>query len=140
MNYVYLLISGVNDRVLYIGYTNDQARRIRQHNGELVGGAKKTTKHRPWKFLAIMGGFDGHCQALRFEARLQHASKKRRTNPLKYINLLIDNLVAKGEGKKHHSAPWPPLTIVWYDQPGMAVSLMANHYYSLAPQLVLELD
>ncbi|KAG5461815.1 MAG: hypothetical protein BJ554DRAFT_5935 [Olpidium bornovanus] len=33
---------------VYIGTTSDPLRRIRQHNGEVVGGAWKTRKGRPW--------------------------------------------------------------------------------------------
>ena len=41
-NYViYLLYNTVNN-CTYIGITNNKERRIRQHNGELVGGAKYT--------------------------------------------------------------------------------------------------
>ena len=43
-NFVYI-IRGINDKnkiKYYIGYTNNPIRRIRQHNCELVGGAKAT--------------------------------------------------------------------------------------------------
>tara|TARA_B110000503_G_scaffold97542_1_gene146373 strand:- start:50 stop:310 length:261 start_codon:yes stop_codon:yes gene_type:complete len=43
--YVYLLCCA--DGTLYTGVTTDLVRRIRQHNGELSGGAKYTAYRRP---------------------------------------------------------------------------------------------
>jgi predicted GIY-YIG superfamily endonuclease len=42
-NYIIYVLTNTNNNNTYIGITNNQARRIRQHNGELVGGAKTTT-------------------------------------------------------------------------------------------------
>jgi len=43
----------------YNGYTNDLTRRLRQHNGEIKGGARSTTRavasgDRPWEYLAVV--------------------------------------------------------------------------------------
>lgn len=38
----------------YNGYTTNQTRRLRQHNGEITGGARSTRQHRPWNYLAII--------------------------------------------------------------------------------------
>lgn len=38
----------------YIGYTVNLARRIRQHNGELSGGARATSGKGPWRYLCYI--------------------------------------------------------------------------------------
>ncbi len=74
--YCYLLI---NDKGrTYIGYTNNPRRRIRQHNGIIQGGAKKTHKGRPWRFVCIVGDFPDEHTALSFEWHWQHVGKKKR--------------------------------------------------------------
>lgn len=35
----------------YVGSTNNIERRLRQHNGEIVGGGKYTAKGRPWVLI-----------------------------------------------------------------------------------------
>ncbi len=37
----------------YVGSSTDPRRRLRQHNGELKGGARWTTKHRPHRMMAV---------------------------------------------------------------------------------------
>ena len=38
----------------YNGYTTHPTRRLRQHNGELVGGARATHGRGPWSFLVLI--------------------------------------------------------------------------------------
>ena len=53
--FCYLLyIPGTNRT--YIGATNDPAHRLRQHNGELKGGAK-ATKGKKWTQAFYLSGF-----------------------------------------------------------------------------------
>ena len=65
----YILLSETGST--YAGCTCDLARRLRQHNGELVGGAKYTRAGRPWKPWVVVEGFCSYRDALRFEWRLK---------------------------------------------------------------------
>ena len=62
-------------RCTYIGATVDLKRRLRQHNGELKGGARATQKRRPWRIYCSVEGFLQWQEALSFE---YHWKKKAR--------------------------------------------------------------
>ena len=62
----YLLRSLPSPASTYIGFTNDPAKRLRQHNGELVSGARRTHKKRPWEMLLVLAGFPTQVSALQF--------------------------------------------------------------------------
>lgn len=59
----------------YVGYTVNLDRRIRQHNSELVGGAK-ATKGRKWEFMGYIKGFPDNIIALQCEWKLKRMSSK----------------------------------------------------------------
>lgn len=81
MNIVYIL--KCNDRTLYTGSTVDMVKRLREHNGELKGGAKYTRGRRP-----VVVVYEEKC-ALFAEARIREAKIKRMTREKKLI--LIKN-------------------------------------------------
>lgn len=70
--HVYLLVCA--DGSFYAGVTNQLARRLRQHNGELAGGARYTRVRRPvavvWQQSAASRG-----QAQQLEFRLKKLSR-----------------------------------------------------------------
>ena len=73
--YCYILQSISNPRRTYIGITNNLKRRLRQHNGDIVGGAKYTRSNRPWQMIGYLGGFRNKNEVLRFEYRMHHPPK-----------------------------------------------------------------
>ncbi len=97
--YCYILKS-INPNHLnstYNGSTNNLIRRLRQHNGEIVGGAKATKGKGPWIYIAIWEGFSSYKEALSCEWRIKHPTNTK-IRPKKFngvegriksLNLLI---------------------------------------------------
>lgn len=59
----------------YVGCTTDVIRRLRQHNGEITGGGKYSSMHRPWVLRAIFGPYIGQSNALKAERALKHGKR-----------------------------------------------------------------
>tara|TARA_X000000950_G_scaffold274079_1_gene358618 strand:+ start:652 stop:1050 length:399 start_codon:yes stop_codon:yes gene_type:complete len=83
--FVYLLKSTSGST--YIGATVNLERRLRQHNGEIVGGAISTSikvkKGELWKRVCYIYNFPNWRSALQFEWKWKRLSKKfNRLNPL----------------------------------------------------------
>jgi putative endonuclease len=68
--FVYVLWSDALGRS-YVGIAVDVARRLRQHGGELVGGARSTRAGRPWRLAAWYGPFSDRGGATRAERRVK---------------------------------------------------------------------
>lgn len=112
------ILKSINYNRIYVGYTINFSRRIRQHNGEIVGGAKRTKGYRPWVPLCTIQGFYDASSALRFEYRLQkwRPRRKAKENPINYICKALGGLIEKGDGSiiKDNKTAWPTLLIKWY--------------------------
>eukprot|EP00967_Tisochrysis_lutea_P156184 scaffold314173_cov46-Tisochrysis_lutea.AAC.1 len=71
----------VEGSLSYIGYTTNLYHRLRQHNGEISGGARYTTKIRlntecSWHVHMYVSGFVDKREALRFEYRLDRSIRR----------------------------------------------------------------
>jgi structure-specific endonuclease subunit SLX1 len=88
MYLVYILKS---DNKTYIGMTNDFFRRWRQHNGDLKGGAKYTTRNgKDWYPICIIDGFETMKEACQCEWSLKHNKKFRgHMKRVEYVSIMI---------------------------------------------------
>jgi predicted GIY-YIG superfamily endonuclease len=69
----------------YVGKTNDFKRRLRQHNGELCGGAKYTKGKGPWKPFIVVSGFRSNSECLQFEWAMHHPSRVTKAGKRKRV-------------------------------------------------------
>ena len=71
-SYVCYVLSNRSKMRTYAGCTNHFSKRIRQHNGEISGGARSTKSGGPWEPMFVVEGFGADkVAALRFEWRLK---------------------------------------------------------------------
>ena len=75
--YVYV-IEGSDGRY-YTGATVDLQRRLKEHNGELPGGAKATRGFRPWKYIRVYGPYDCQSDAQVTEAQIKALPRGSKT-------------------------------------------------------------
>ncbi len=59
----------------YVGFTTDVEKRLRQHNGEIKGGAK-ATKGYQWVRILVVTGFPTQKSALQFEWKWKYLTRK----------------------------------------------------------------
>lgn len=83
----------------YVGCTTNLKRRLRQHNGEIKGGAKYTSKHRPWCPRAAYGPYETRSDAMKAERALKKG--KRGTGRVEWT--VLDSRWCRGLGAEH---PW----------------------------------
>ena len=93
--FAYIIYS--DDGHTYNGMTNNLERRLRQHNGQISGGAKATRSHSNWKYFAYIEGFKTKNNCLSCEWRIKHPDNKKHKNKsffgiagrLKTLNLIL---------------------------------------------------
>jgi predicted GIY-YIG superfamily endonuclease len=101
-NYIIYLLYNTNSNYTYVGITNNPNRRIRQHNGELVGGAKYTKLKKgegEWKYFGWIQAKEENIlekrPALSLEKKIQiHSRKSKGKTPIERrintINKLLE--------------------------------------------------
>lgn len=96
-NYVVYVLINTSHNKTYVGITNKPERRIRQHNGELVGGAKYTTGNKSdgvWKFYGFIKNLD-KITALSLEKKIKIRSKKVSGKPIERRLKAIGSLLTE---------------------------------------------
>lgn len=106
-----------NKGCTYVGVSPDPIRRLRQHNGEIKGGAKYTTSKGPgWEHVCLISGFQDKIQAMQFEWAVKHVQPR---NAGGIINRLKKLCVVLNKDKWTSKAPNAcgiPLTLKWIKQ------------------------
>jgi len=102
----------------YVGLTVSPARRLRQHNAEIVGGARATRSGRPWIPRALYGPYENRSEATKAERAL----KKAKRGAGRKCWLVEDSPLCRGEGANH---PWvtDPL---WRPQPSNSYTVTSS--------------
>ena len=105
-----------NNQYTYVGTSPDPIRRLRQHNGEIKGGAKYTISKGPgWRHLCILSGFD-KIQSLQFEWAVKHYPPKNAGGIINRLNKLICVLNKEKWTSKSPEASNVPITITWFEK------------------------
>ncbi len=73
MNY-FVYILRCSDGSYYTGITNDLEKRLRQHNGEISGGAVYTSNKRP-VYLVRYESYETHLEAARREVKIKQMTR-----------------------------------------------------------------
>jgi len=75
ITFVYVLVSCTTPTRSYVGVTINIARRLRQHNGDICGGARYTKGSRPWRVHAMFQLASRH-DALSLEWKVTHCKTR----------------------------------------------------------------
>ena len=121
--FVYLLES--TNHTTYIGATVDLDHRLRQHNGEIKGGAVATTrkvnKGETWKRVCHIEGFPTWSECLKFEWAWKFYSRKlsKKLFPLDRRKKALEKLLSleKPTSKAIPYNEWEtPIKVVWENE------------------------
>lgn len=121
--FVYLLES--TNHTTYIGATVNLEHRLRQHNGEIKGGAvataRKVNKGETWKRVCHIEGFPTWSECLKFEWAWKFYSRKlsKKLFPLDRRKKALETLLSleKSTSKAVPYNEWEtPIKVVWENE------------------------
>ena len=121
--FVYLLES--TNHTTYVGATVDLDHRLRQHNGEIKGGAVSTTrkvkKGETWKRVCHIEGFPTWSECLKFEWAWKFYSRKlsKKLFPLDRRKKALETLLSleKSTSKAVPYNEWEtPIKVIWENE------------------------
>lgn len=135
--YVYLLVSTCGNT--YVGATIDLNRRLRQHNGEIKGGARATHARvkngEIWRRHAYVSGFPTWKCALQFEWRWKQLSRKWpiKMNPLeRRMNALQQLLqLPQSTSNARPFSEWETPPEIHYEQEIIEVEIVKENIHLL---------
>ena len=107
-----------NRGATYAGVSPDPVRRLRQHNGEIKGGAKYTTsKGSGWRHVCLVSGFRAKIEALQFEWAVKHFPPRNAGGLKNRLLKLVGVCNKPSWTSKAPPASDVPLHIEWLEEP-----------------------
>ena len=104
----------INGKCSYVGVTNNAVKRLRAHNGEIIGGAKYTRSKGPgWEHVCIIHGFPTKIESMQFEWAVKHEAPRNKGGPIARTQKLYSVLRKPRWTSKAPDAHQVPLTIEW---------------------------
>ena len=100
---VYLIYT---DNRTYVGCTVDPTRRLRQHNREILGGARATQRGAgSWKFVMYVTGFPNRSSACRWEALVKKRARGIEARSQAIVDISQGICPGVDKGKRSYTPP-----------------------------------
>lgn len=113
-----------NNNCTYAGVSPTPDKRLRQHNGEIKGGAKYTTsKGAGWEHICLIGGFQDKIQSMQFEWAVKHVPPRDAGGVENRIKKMLIVCNKERWTSKAPLAKDVPLTIYWKSNVETSIAL-----------------
>ena len=126
----YLLRSTIRHSNLYVGSTPNPPRRLAQHNGQVKGGAVRTSRDslRPWEMTCIVAGFPSNIAALQFEWAWHNAHLTRHIPSDKRLTFATTRTTTSSRTGKTRQRPGRPRTSLTDKLSNLHLLLRTNYF------------